>query len=330
MGGRSWPRRVVRSNAFTIGLSIALHAALFFAFYHVAFHEERGPRRVIIPEARLAPGGGNGPARAGDMPRLSLQPMSPPSGGPGGAAGPAAANALLLSDLPVVAVNLTGGSGFVVGDANGSSRGTAGLAGAGGGSLMGTGYGGGGTGGGGLAGPACSFFGAAGNAYKVVYVVDISGSLEIYLKDIVGEVSSSVRGLIPTQQFQILTYMSDRGDVRLLEFATGRLSYANEKNKAAATEFTKSLKVVRGAFDPVQALTKAYELQPELIYLLSDGEYDEFPELLAKVRELYKQCPAKITAISFNPAPRNLPVLQNVANETGGHFRLVEESQLGK
>lgn len=330
--GRSWPQRVVRSNAFTISLSVALHGALFFAFWHIAFREERAPRRVIIPEARLAPaGGGSGPAKAGEMPKLAMQPVPPPPGGSGAAVGPAAGSALQLSELPVVAVNLTGSGGVVVGDVEGTARPQNGLAGLGGGSLMGAGYGGGtGGGGGGLAGPACSFFGAVGNAYKVVYVVDVSGSLGIYLEDIKRKANESIRGLTPTQQFQILTYVSDRDGKRPIEFVAGRLTYANEKNKSAATEFTKSLKVERGAFDPVQALTMAYALQPELVYLLSDGDYVEFPELLGKVRELYEQCPAKITVISFNPAQRNVRLLQSIASATGGNFRLVEESQLDK
>lgn len=329
--GRSWPQRVVRSNAFTISLSVALHGALFYAFWHIAFREERAPRRIIIPEARLAPAGGGGTAQPGEMPKLAMPPVPPPPGGSGAAVGPAAGSALQLSELPVVAVNLTGSGGVVVGDADGTKQPTSGPAGLSSASLMGAGYGGGTGGEGrGLAGPACSFFGAVGNAYKVVYVVDISGSLGIYLEDIKRRANESIRGLTPTQQFQILTYVSDREGKRPIEFAAGRLTYANEKNKTAATEFTKNLKVERGAFDPVQALTKAYGLQPELIYLLSDGDYVEFPELLTKVRELYQQCPAKITVISFSPAQRNVQLLQSIAGATGGHFRLVEESQLDK
>jgi hypothetical protein len=235
--------------------------------------------------------------------------------------------------LPVVAVNLTSGTGAVVGDIEGSSHAAAGFAGTGsaGGSLMGTGYGGGGSAGGGLAGPACSFFGAAGNAYKVVYVVDISASLTIYLRDIVSEMTTSIRGLTPAQQFQILTNVTDDKDWKIVEFAPSRLVYANEKNKSGAIEFVKGLKTTPGEFDPVQTLARAYELKPELIYLLSDGAYDKFEDqLLPKVRELYKRCPAKITAISFNPSPRNVQLLQSVTNETGGNFRLVEESRLGK
>lgn len=332
---RSWLRRLGRSNALTISVSLLLHGALFFACYYVAFHEQTTPRRVVIPEARLAPMGSGGPMSPGEAPRLNLQSLPPPTGaantdGPGL---PVTGSALMLSDVPVVAVNLAGGGRPIVGDVEGTEHGPSTIAGAGnaGGGLMGTGYGGGGGGAGsGFGGPACSFFGAVGNAYKVVYVVDISGSLAIYLDDIIRNVNESVRGLTPAQRFQILTYMSDPDGTRIVEFAAGRLTYANEKNKAAAGDFTKNLKVVRGAFDPVRALTMAYALQPELIYLLSDGEYDEFPELVTKVRELHQQCPTKITAISFNPAPRNMRLLQSVVNETGGNFRLVEESRLGK
>lgn len=334
-GERSWLRRLWQSNAFTIGISLVLHGALFSAFYHVAFDEQRAPRRVVIPEARLAPIGGSGaPSLTGDLPQLKLRPPPPQLGGQSSAAGPsgpAAGSPLLLSDVPVVAVNLGSGVGAVVGDVEGSSRRAAGRSGADrvGGALMGAGYGGGGAGGG-LGGPVCNFFGAAGNAYKVVYVVDISGSLKIYLRDIVAEMTTSIRGLTPTQQFQILTNVTDL-DLKIVEFAPGRLVYATEKNKSAAIEFAKGFRVAPGEFDPVQTLTRAYEHRPELIYLLSDGEYDKFEDLLLpKVRELYKQCPAKITAISFNPSPRNVQLLRSVVSATGGNFRLVEESRLGR
>jgi hypothetical protein len=333
---RSWLQRLGRSNASTITLSVLLHGSVFLAFYHVAFREARPRPTLIIPEARLAPAGGPAPSRSGEMPKLTLQPTPPPPDNAGkitGTVGPAGGSPLVLSELPVVAVNLTNGAGWVVGDADGSSHGSASLAGAGssGGSLLGTGYAGTSRGGASV-GPMASFFGAVGNAYKVVYVVDISVSVSLYLPDIVKEMSNSIRGLTPAQQFHILTSISSlHGELEMAEFGPHRLVYATERYKQDAFQFMKNFQSKTGAFDPIKTMTRAYELKPELIYFLSDGDYDDVTnDLPRKVRELYARHPAKITIITFNPHPRHVQLLETIARDTGGHFRLVEDSKLGK
>lgn len=324
----SWLRQLTRSNALTMALSIVLHAVLFFGFYRVVFIEEAAPARIVIPEARLAPAGAPAGSSAGELPRLNPRPNPQPPGGlrTSVAAGPLSASPLQVSELPVLAVNLAGNSNFVMGGTEGTASSAIGAvgAGAGGGSIMGSAYGtGGGTGGGGgLIGPATSFFGAAGNAYRVAFVVDVSNSLMLYRKDIIREVRDSVRNLTPTQEFAILLAKPKA----LEEFNPNRLVLANARNKTGAIAFIEGTALVRdvGAADPMAALDKAFSLRPELIYFLSDGEYDDIKDdLLKKVADLHRRNPVKITVISIEPSPRNLPVLEAIAKQTGGHFRPV-------
>ena len=324
-GRRSWIDRIWRSNTLTIVVSVGLHAALFVAFYRVVFSTQEAPKRVIIPEARLAPGGGSADrATSGELPKLSPRPPAPPPGGarPTEVSGAAGGSPLQLSEMPVVAVNLGGGSNFVVGSSEGTSanRGT----GSSQGSLLGGGYGSG-TGGttGSMVGPATSFFGAAGNAYRIVYVVDVSNSLMYYRKDIIREVRDSIRNLTPTQEFGIILAKPKQ----IQEFNGQRLVLANARNKSDATAFIEGTALARdvGEVDPVGALDRAFSLQPELVYFLSDGEYDNIKDdLLKKVADLHKRFAAKITVISIEPSPRNLPVLERIARETGGYFRPVQ------
>ncbi|MEP0844716.1 MAG: hypothetical protein HRF43_18615 [Phycisphaerae bacterium] len=330
--GPSWLQRLGRSNGLTLGISAVLHGAVFLGFYRVVLREDSPPRQIIIPEARLAPAGGAAGNPSVPPPRLDPRPAPPPLSGSVGSiasAGPTAVSPLQLNELPVLAVNLTGGSGFVVGAPPGTATGPSGSAVLGAsGSLLGSGYAAGGRGGsGGLVGPATTFFGAAGNAYRVVYVVDVSASLRIYLSDVKKQLISSIQALTPSQQFQIITNQFDRtakADA-IREFAPNRLVYATEKNKREAVGFVNALRVETGVFDPLGTLRRAHQLQPELIYLLSDGDYPNVADdLLKLVKDLNARHPAKITAISFDPAPRSRGLLEAVTRQTGGFFRLVE------
>lgn len=298
---RSWLGRLGRSNALAWMLSIGLHAAAFAGLYVVAFRAEVEPRRVIIPEARLT--GSTDPAPppskvhlplTHDVTPVPVDPAPPPMED-------APISAVTLDDVPAFALPANPESSAVT--ATGTS------------SLMAS------------AAPASSFFGQAGNAYRVVYVVDVSVSLWNSIEDIVREMRRSVGDLVPTQQFNIVLARPQRVE----EFARGSLVRATRRHKQGAGSFLQAISWnwEAGQADPIEAMRRAFSAKPELIYFLSDGQYADIETQLEQtLKELNPEKSVKITVIAYTPTPRTERLLRRIAGEHGGNYRAVEPEDI--
>lgn len=313
-------------------VSLALHAVIFVALYRVVYEQRAAPRRLIIPEARLAPegapvgepsGGANSSRNTFRSGRASERSATPVAAGP-------VAPVLTPDALPVIAMPsdagaALSGSNFVASVVTPSVGGSGSSGGAGGGGGSGRGLAG--------MGPATSFFGQGGNAYKVVYVIDASASIVYYMHDIVREMRQSIRDLIPTQQFHIIVAHEGRID----ELSPRRLVPAIATYKQQAAEFLAGLEKIPeiGAADEQEAMRRAFAVKPELIYFLSDGDYVGARELQSTsqptgtqleglLERLNSSGDVKITTIAFAPTPGPRALLERIARRHGGHFRSVE------
>ncbi len=323
--------RVVGSRSFAGLASLALHAAVFAAFLATSFAEP-GKRLLIIPEARLtedlgrvpppaespiriAPASGN-PPPGGQPDQPNLAQADPrPTGWPQGVVPPNAPAAESLDDLPVAA--LSAGDPLALAPPAGVAQ-IAGGVGSGTGGGSGRGRGGGGS----AYAPVSRFFGQAGTAHKVVYVVDLSASLMTQMDEIIREMNASVKALLPTQQFHIVLAMPQE----LREMPAKRLVPAIGTSKAAAFDFIKVMNETPrpGMADPIEAMRAAFAVQPELIYFLSDGDYPAIEaEFEQALRQLNPLGAVRITTIGFDPSPGPRALLQRIAAQHGGNCRLV-------
>ena len=293
----SWLGRATRSNVFAWAISLCVHAAVFGALYVAVFDEEAGPKRMIIPEARLA-GQVDTSSPKTSMPlRLSRQDVPIPL----------EKTDVKLDELPIAAIRLDEGPTVVL-PATGSDGASSLTSGALASSVR--------------AGPVTSFFGEAGNAYRIVYVVDWSQSLGLYFDDIVAEMRRSIGALVPTQRFHLVLAIPPQ----VREFGPKRLVPALRKFKGQAETYLKDLpRWEPGRADPIEAMRRAFAAGPELIYFLSDGDYRDVEEELEKtLKELNRDQAVKITVIGFSPRPTDQRLLERIARQHGGHFRLVE------
>lgn len=303
---RRWTARLARSNAFAWAVSIGAHLAVFAMLYPMVFSEEIQPRRVVIPEARLAPADQAVPDRPASTVRINRPPSPTPE--PVATDRPIAADQLppLLTETHLLpAARLPDeGTGAVTGIGSLAVAGPP--------------------------GPVSTFFGTAGNAYRVVYVVDLSASLDIYVIDIMNEMRRSIEALVATQQFNIVVTHSGRVE----QFRRGTLAWANAQNKLQGAEFvnTKLRTAIRGRALPNEAMREAFAARPELIYFLSDGDYEDVQDAILGNRrtslentlaELNRERGARITVIFFGDAPRPRIILERIAREHGGNFRTV-------
>jgi len=297
--GDAWVKRMVRSNLFAWAVSIGLHGAVFGALYLAVFDEDDASKRIIIPEARLT-----GPADRTPPPtRIPLELSRQAS------ARPLENTDAKLDELPLAAVTLDQVPAFAVPGAANADLASSLTAGALASSLG--------------AGPVSSFFGQAGNAYKVVYVVDVSASLWIYIDEIAREMKRSIRDLVPTQRFHIVLARPQRVE----ELSSRRLVPAIRRYKEEAGAFLETItgRMEPGKADPVEAMRRAFAVEPELIYFLSDGDYRDVEQALEQtLRQLNADKAVKITVIGFGPSPRARALLERIARNHGGHFRAVE------
>lgn len=300
--GRPWTQRVWGSSTFAWIVSGGLHGLLFLGFYMAVLREEPVARRVIIPEARLAAAGESGMARAHDQKPLQLN-LRPES----------VSRQLERPDDRIVSSVVMDDVPSLVLPAERPTEGTGPLAGrVAGGTLA--------------QAPVSSFFGQTGNAYRVVYVVDVSASLMIYIDDIIREMRDSIRGLIPTQKFHIVLARPRQVE----ELPPRRLVPAIARYKKEADAFLATIDRIPkpGKADPIEAMRRAFAVEPDLIYLLSDGDYADIEDLLeGELQRLNARKDVCITAIGFHPprpAGDKPELLQRIAQWHNGHFRLVE------
>jgi hypothetical protein len=179
-------------------------------------------------------------------------------------------------------------------------------------------------GGGGGLGPKSPFMGVSGNAMKVAYVCDSSGSM-LNLFDILRmELRRAIDGLKPVQAFDIIFFSEDK--FRALD---KQLLLAVPENKRKAYDFLETTSP-HGSTDPIPGLQLAFKAGPQLIYMLTDGEFNNNAAIIEEIRKLNKDGRVKINTIAFgNDASESFHAfLSQIAKENGGTYRWVKEADL--
>jgi hypothetical protein len=334
--------------------SIAIHAALIGVgiLATKAVQQIARPVRqeqVIIPEATLAPNGEAGgipnPGAGDDPSRSVAQAIDPGVAASDGqaeregrsltadlaSAGASDAEADVIGQGSRASIGLGNGSGILRGD-SGSGTGD-------GGDLAPFGR----PGGGGI-GPKAPFMGQGGNAVRVVYVCDASGSmLGLKWTILKEELRRSIDGLKPIQRFDVIFFK----DGKFFALDNSELVVANRDNLKRAATFIEEASTGPSS-DPLAALKLAIRLKPQLMYFLSDGEINA--EVEPAVQQLVAQAireNAELRIVSLlltAPASDDLPVsrrreadadrerarrsLEAFATASKGRFRVVDTSEL--
>ena len=129
--------------------------------------------------------------------------------------------------------------------------------------------------GGGLRGSAparlgrVSFVGlGGGNARRIVYVVDASGSMIGAFPMILEELRKSVENLSAAQSFAIIFFQRDQA---VETPPGGQLVRATDENKGRTLEWIGRNILPSGRSSPLNALERAMALQPEVVFLLSSN-----------------------------------------------------------
>jgi len=164
--------------------------------------------------------------------------------------------------------------------------------------------------------------GDGGTPAKVVYVVDRSGSMTDSFDFVKYELKRSLQELGEDSQFHIVFFSSGPP----MEMAARRLMSATERNRGLAMDFIDAV-IATGGTDPVQALERAFGVQPDVIYLLTDGEFDK--AVIDYVKRLNAGGRVKVFTIGFLYNPENR-VLREIAAQNGGEYKFISEADLAE
>jgi hypothetical protein len=194
-------------------------------------------------------------------------------------------------------------------------------------------------GGSGGMGPRSPFMGVSGNAYRIVYICDASGSMLQRRHVVIQALNESVDKLKPVQFFNVFFYHN--GDFESLD--KNQLIAATPANKTKAYDFAREMEA-RDSTDPTRAIRSAMAMKPQLVYFLTDGfdeRVDDFSKKLrtefrnlnqskeVHVNVIYIADTARFKEIGgqMNTAKRDeiLTELRAIAEEdNGGRFKVVE------
>jgi hypothetical protein len=159
-------------------------------------------------------------------------------------------------------------------------------------------------------------------AQKIVYIVDRSGSMTDSLDYVKNELKESIAKIDEETKFHVMFFSS--GPV--LELAGKGLLAASDRNKEMASKFIDGV-VAQGETDPAPALKKAFDMSPDVIYLLTDGEFDK--QVAPLIKKLNAQGKVVVHTIAFlygDPGG----ILHRIAAENGGQFKFISQTDLTK
>lgn len=320
-------------DVLPLATSIFLHIGVIligFGTYEVAKKVVQVVKeQVIIPDSTMVDGAEAGgipnPGLGGDPTRRAEQDVDPNVKDSEG-----------WSDKPSASLEAS----LMAGGAADGTDGTIGIGGAtsfgrGDGKRVGSGTGDGGgpmapfgvPGGGGGIGPKSNFMGVGGNARKIVYLCDASGSMLSVFSSLKVELKKSVDLLKTVQAFNVIFFQDDTFE----SLNKGGLVMANADNKRKCYEFVEE-RSSSGTTNPMPAIEDAFKQKPELMYVLTDG-FDaiaDFDELLKTFRRLNADKKVKVNCIFLRSGdqPELEEILRTIARENGGVLKIIEKSDM--
>jgi hypothetical protein len=161
---------------------------------------------------------------------------------------------------------------------------------------------------------------------STAYVCDASGSMMEKMPALKRELSNAVERLRVFQQFSIIFFQNNQPTA-----LSPHLVRAIPENKRAAEDFINDASTT-GFTNPIPGITEAFAQRPQVMFLLTDGDFPDNDAVLAEIRQLESQHHVIIHTIAFvGSADRQtkfLDLLKQVAHETGGTFKKVDAEAL--
>ena len=181
------------------------------------------------------------------------------------------------------------------------------------------------------------FFGVKGKGTRFVFIIDCSGSMDEYKRwrRATRELKSSINNLMEPQEFLVLLYNSY---TVAMNNRAPKLVTANRENQTAAINWL-TKQQPGGTTYVATSLKKAFELRPDAIFLLSDGEFDDLPLVEAVLQHFNGNLAGQAENRSYERLPEEMiPVhtislggksgawtMQKIAEQNQGTYTVIDD-----
>ena len=178
----------------------------------------------------------------------------------------------------------------------------------------------------GLKGP---LFGNDGNARRVVFVCDATGTMISKMATLKEQLAKGVDGLKPVQSFNIIFFT----DGPKAASPDTKPLVATAENKRRALKWLDDV-LPFGQADPTAAIDLAFKQDPQLVYFLSDGEFNglkSYKEIEEQFAKLNPEKKVKVNTILFETFDKEAEeVMERIARTSGGKYTFVREADLNR
>ena len=167
-------------------------------------------------------------------------------------------------------------------------------------------------------------FNLEGTGRKFAFVFDRSDSMRDPASKIRTSKAELLQSLDSLQNVHQLLIVFYNEEPRIYP-QTGNLIYATDDNKEAAKRFIQSI-VPGGGTDHEKALIAAAKQNPDVIFLLTDGEAkDDLTEpQLNRISRASGKAQINVIQFGFGPEPRNRNYLKDLASQNLGQYSYIE------
>jgi hypothetical protein len=159
---------------------------------------------------------------------------------------------------------------------------------------------------------------------KIVFLCDATGTMINKFALLRAELTKAIDNLKPGQSFNIVFFFDGPKAASINNLES--LLLATPENKRKAYKFMEDFSTT-GQTDPLPGIRLAFKMQPQLIYFLSDGEFNNlvpYVQVVAEIDKLNKDRKTRVNTIQFGTYDKQAEgVLRLIASEHGGAFRFI-------
>jgi hypothetical protein len=134
------------------------------------------------------------------------------------------------------------------------------------------------------------------------------------------ELRRSIEGLRRSQRFHVIFFNAGPP----LENRPKKLVPATASQRNRLFEFLATIQA-EGSTDPIPAMERALAVRPDLVYFLTDGDFDGL--LLEKLRQWNRHKRVRIFTIAY-VSETGREKLEEIAREHNGEFRFVSDDEI--
>lgn len=177
-------------------------------------------------------------------------------------------------------------------------------------------------GGGGGGADGTEFFGIESFGNKVVFVIDHSRSMEggQRFEKACAELLASITAFTPRQKFCVYLYNHETLPMFGPQDDSESLLRATESNLTRLRAWVEGV-LASGGTKPLDAMQRALKLRPDVVFLLTDGAFEEKDNVADSIRDANKS-KSRINTICFTNRLGEAQ-LKQIAKDSGGEYRFV-------